>query len=288
LCEIEAWPASKATGGYLDPLEGQRGEGGEVDPEHRQVRDPPNSCALQGKKGAEQKVCHASAALAFLGSGESSMTLARALLLIGLQALFVFIFCFGVLGPRLLPGGDPFAPSWPAVALVLVAVAVGGLGFVYLGSVKQPRVTWRELGWHGDRLGSQVLFGVLGGVACVALTVGALLALGTPAGEVFGQMREYTLAQRGLFLLIGVQAGFIEESLFRGNLLRVLEKRMNPWAALGVSALVFAIYHLNPSPVSLALKTAIGLVLGWLAQKQKSLVAPAIAHALMWVLAGNL
>ena len=101
-------------------------------------------------------------------------------------------------------------------------------------------------------------------------------------------MRTTTLAERLTFMAIGIQAAFIEESLFRGNLLPALEKKMSGKAALPLSAVIFAAYHLNPSPVSMVMKTGFGIVYATLSKAKRSLVAPAVAHALFWTIVGSM
>lgn len=215
------------------------------------------------------------------------MTLKRALVLIFLQLLFVFVFGMMLVGPRVFPNPENmFEPSLALSLFLLAATVFGAVGLVWYGSVKSVGRSWRDLGWHTDQLGAQVALGLVGGLGCCGLLTGVLLALGVPWSEVLDSMHHLTLPERITFLAIGLQAAFIEESLFRGNLLPALEKRMSQKAALPLSAVIFAAYHLNPNPVSLVSKTAFGLVYAGLRKAKGSLVAPAIAHGLFWTIVG--
>ena len=217
------------------------------------------------------------------------MTLKRSLVLIVLQLLFVFVLGMMVLAPRMFPNPENlFEPSLAVAIFLLVATIFGAVGLVWYGSVKSVGRTWRELGWHTDQLGQQLAFGVLGGLACLTVVTGVLWVLGVSPSEVFEGVRHTTLAERLVFMSVGIQAAFIEESLFRGNLLPALEKRMSGKAALPLSAVIFAAYHLNPNPVSMVTKTFFGMIYAGLNKAKRSLVAPAIAHALFWTIVGSL
>lgn len=75
-------------------------------------------------------------------------------------------------------------------------------------------------------------------------------------------------------LLVALVAPFVEELAFRGVLLPVLGSRTPMWAAIGVSAAVYAAYHIE---LWLFVPTLVlGVALGWLAWTRRSLW-PAIA-----------
>ena len=83
------------------------------------------------------------------------MTVKRALVLIALQGVLVFGIGFG-LGSLLLPEGtNLYAPTAALFA------AIGAIGLVWYGSVKLPRRTWRELGWHTGGLAGHVARGLV-------------------------------------------------------------------------------------------------------------------------------
>lgn len=203
------------------------------------------------------------------------MTLRRAFVLIAIEAAIVLFAALFIAKQTV-----PFAPSAVNFGALGVAALFGGGLLVFLGSVKQGWGSFRQLGWRVEGWPSQVAFGLLGAGACVGFLVGLLLVLGVPASVILAQLKGYSMPERALFACIGVQAAFIEESLFRGNLQPLLIKRFGPWVAVPVTALVFALYHLTPSPMALASKMAIGLILGGLAL--------AIAHAVSWVVVGTL
>jgi membrane protease YdiL (CAAX protease family) len=79
-----------------------------------------------------------------------------------------------------------------------------------------------------------------------------------------------------LVLITVVGAPIIEELFFRGLLLRSIQNRFGPAAALWGSSLVFAAVHLQPLQFPALL--LIGLVLGWLAQRSGRLGPSIWAH----------
>jgi len=56
--------------------------------------------------------------------------------------------------------------------------------------------------------------------------------------------------------------------------------------AIVVQALIFDLMHLNFSPSSLVVKFLFGVIFGVLRGKDRSLLAPAVAHGLIWAVFG--
>ena len=80
------------------------------------------------------------------------------------------------------------------------------------------------------------------------------------------------------FVLAVVVAPLTEEVLFRGLILRGLLGRWAPWAAILASAMLFALMHFNPAQAPVAL--ALGIALGWVYVRTRSLGLCIIGHAL--------
>jgi uncharacterized protein len=80
------------------------------------------------------------------------------------------------------------------------------------------------------------------------------------------------------FVTAAIAAPLFEEFLFRGFLLASLTKYLSNWGAIAVSALIFALAHLNASEI-LPLAT-LGMVLGFVYTKSKNLLAPMFLHCL--------
>jgi uncharacterized protein len=217
----------------------------------------------------------------------STQRLLWALGLVVLQSVTAFIVGFGVVGP-LVMGPDATvgvgtAAEFAALAII-VALEVGLV--VVFGLLVVGKLSLRELGWRSERPGAHIALGLAGGVVCTGIVFALSAALGASPSEVGRTIADYTAAQRLLFVLIGLQAAFVEESLFRGYLQPTLVEKLGPMFGVVVGALVFAVYHLSFAPLPLAGKVLLGLVFGLLSYRTRSLYPGAIAHAMLWMVAG--
>lgn len=80
-------------------------------------------------------------------------------------------------------------------------------------------------------------------------------------------------------LSMALVAPLVEEMVFRGAIQGYLMRRCsNPWTAIVVSALVFGVIHMNPVQVVYA--TLLGLVLGWIYYRTRSLLPVIVGHVL--------
>lgn len=90
-------------------------------------------------------------------------------------------------------------------------------------------------------------------------------------GEVMGS--------RWGFLSICILAPLVEELVFRGAILRALLQGMNShWVAIVISALLFALVHMNPAQMPHAF--CLGLLLGWMYYRTHSIIPGIMVH---WV-----
>jgi len=78
-------------------------------------------------------------------------------------------------------------------------------------------------------------------------------------------------------ILIGVLPGFGEELFFRGYMQRRLLQRWNPVLAIGVTSIIFGLFHVTPHGIALA--TIIGVWLGIIAWRTDSIWPTVCCHA---------
>ena len=78
-------------------------------------------------------------------------------------------------------------------------------------------------------------------------------------------------------IVIGVLPGFGEELFFRGFFQRRMLQRFRPGVAIGVTSLVFGLFHVTPHGIALA--TIIGVWLGVIAWRTNSVLPGACCHA---------
>jgi len=82
----------------------------------------------------------------------------------------------------------------------------------------------------------------------------------------------------GGYAAIGLLAPLCEEIVFRGAILRTLLSifRSKAWAAIALSALLFALIHANPAQMPYAF--VVGLLLGWMYWRTGSIVPGTLLH----------
>ena len=81
------------------------------------------------------------------------------------------------------------------------------------------------------------------------------------------------------YFVVGLLAPLAEEMVFRGAILRsLLRWKQNPWVGIAISALLFAVIHMNPAQMPHAF--LIGLLLGWMYWRTDSIVPGVVYH---WV-----
>lgn len=81
------------------------------------------------------------------------------------------------------------------------------------------------------------------------------------------------------YFVVGLLAPLAEEMVFRGAILRsLLRWKSNPWIGIVISAILFAVIHMNPAQMPHAF--LIGLLLGWMYWRTDSIVPGVVYH---WV-----
>jgi len=79
------------------------------------------------------------------------------------------------------------------------------------------------------------------------------------------------------YVALCLLAPFVEEMVFRGAILRALLAGVKSrWVAIFVSALLFALVHLNPAQMPHAF--LIGILLGWMYQRTGSILPGVVLH----------
>lgn len=202
-----------------------------------------------------------------------------------LQSLLIFVFGMRFLAPA-LHVRNPFAPSASSFAFIGALGAMNLFLILWLGLLKAGGLRLRDLGWTRPRRGRDLLLGAVGAAASVALLATTVAVLGGHAGEFIRRAAELEARERLLLLCIGALAAVTEETIFRGYLQSSLHRRWGPVVAVLVTAALFALYHLQLSPVALFIKFGIGLIFGSLRLTTGTLWSPAAAHLLVWVLIG--
>lgn len=120
---------------------------------------------------------------------------------------------------------------------------------------------------------------------CVVASLGALVPsmwlqelmpeLPNTAEEAFDMIMKDRLG----YFVVGLFAPLTEELVFRGAILKaLLQWKPNPWVGIVISALLFALVHMNPAQMPHAV--LVGLLLGWMYYRTDSVIPGVVYH---WV-----
>lgn len=96
--------------------------------------------------------------------------------------------------------------------------------------------------------------------------------------ELFSKIFDGDFGWWGAFMKVAIVAPIVEELIFRGLILQGFRRNYNGFVAVFMSALLFALFHLNPwqFPATFLL----GLLLGWLVIRTNSIIVAIIGHSI--------
>ncbi len=179
-----------------------------------------------------------------------------------------------------------------AYLLTMLPFEFARLGFVYIVPLAiYSLVLWifpsirKQARWF--HLGSMDKFTFLAGLAIAALSSGALYAWAVVTKPNLRDLMAMVPNQSlGALLLVGfgfaVVNSFVEESIYRGIIWEALGKVFrNLYAVILLQAAVFGIAHIQGFPrgaLGVAMAFVYGIMLGWLRNRSKGLLAPIIVH----------
>jgi membrane protease YdiL (CAAX protease family) len=139
---------------------------------------------------------------------------------------FVVRLALAYIAIFLLAGTVVSIMKWPVLAIY----AGGSTGLALLGAALLTRFGWwREAGFRGPTNRRDLLL--------------FWLPLLTVFGNMLGGFNPPDLRSIAIFLVLALLAGFGEEAVFRGLMVRVLAGQ-GLWRAAGVSSVVFGVSHL--------------------------------------------
>jgi CAAX protease family protein len=177
-------------------------------------------------------------------------------------------------------------------------LATDGVAVIFLICVSTP-VQLGLLFWFARRKNPSALAYLALGlprkrdIALLVLVAAALLAIGDGLGWLLGmkivtpfQDDIYLSARTAgalawLWLTVVVVAPIGEETLFRGFLFRGWQRSGGPWAAIGATALLWAIVHVQYNALVIGQVFLIGVAFGYVRWATGSTVSTIFLHALL-------
>jgi len=169
------------------------------------------------------------------------------------------------------------------LTVLAVANAVSIVGTVLLGMLIF-RVPWRSLLAFGPMpwrvAPAVVLMGLGSFVLCSEVDNVTRMFLPMPKiyVEMFQQLTDVARNPIGAALALAIVAPLSEELLCRSWVLGSLLPRWKPWRAIGLSAAIFGLMHLNPWQFIYA--TLLGLSFGWIFWRTGAVWLCVLAHGL--------
>jgi membrane protease YdiL (CAAX protease family) len=177
------------------------------------------------------------------------------------------------------------SPLFSALVMALLESLLIFLAWFY--GIRKYRIDFTRLGFHSFRILNSLFKGILWLIALKIFTA----IYGTVAISVFGLKPPEELVQgipdifgRGLsgwlmaVFVVSVVAPIAEETFFRGFIYPAFRKRYGIGAGILISSLIFAVFHAR---VWLIIPVvAMGSVLAFLYEREKSLGPPIVLHAL--------
>lgn len=177
------------------------------------------------------------------------------------------------------PGSDVL--SAPAQLILSNGLAAG---LTLHGELRRQGQRWACL-WSGPPhrlrlLGPALLLTTAAAMGSDLLSAGLTAVWPEPAfyRDLFSNLTNLAANPVASPLALIVTAAVTEELIMRGLLLRGLLRVMRPWRAIWLTALLFALLHLNPWQAPIAL--SLGLVFGWLFLRTGSVGLCIAGHAL--------
>jgi membrane protease YdiL (CAAX protease family) len=212
--------------------------------------------------------------------------------LLAFVTLMIFGFCFVLVGPWLGVGrAEAFSGSLRVFIGLAIHVALCLGVVIWLGLLRFGRTTMQAVGWRFDRPWPALALGFAGGALCILWWGTVVVAFGMYRPDAIVQrILAYSVPQRLQFLVLGLEAALLEETLFRGYLQHALVERMGLPAGIAVTAASFVLYNFQilRNPVGLVVGIGTALLLGALRGRDRSLLTPGIAHFLIWQVLGSM
>jgi hypothetical protein len=176
------------------------------------------------------------------------------------------------------------------ILLTLLGLTATGIGSIWLSVIVIGKRSWRQLGFKPlTKNWLRISIGLALVLVFVRVVIGTVLAVRYPSLAEGMEDLLFTpgtdlLTNLGLLLLIALVIPIWEELFFRGFLYKWFRNRLGMWAAIGLSALVFGIFHLIPLQMFLA--GIMGIALAWIYERSNTLWAPILMHMINNLIVG--
>jgi sodium transport system permease protein len=201
-------------------------------------------------------------------------------------AMFLFVVALLLLfylnpSPKSLDNAKPWDLPYIAAVNELLFILAPTLLFAYFGRWK-----WTETFLLREPSRLQVIGAALAGIGAAPLVqlVSELQKLFWPESaeqaKAMGDLVVPALVAHPFLMpiAIGALAGICEELMFRGAIQTAFVRRIPPWGAIFLTAILFGALHFDVH--GLPIRTGLGVLLGWVTWRGKSILPAMLAHGL--------
>ncbi|MCW3488588.1 CPBP family intramembrane glutamic endopeptidase [Dethiobacter alkaliphilus] len=171
-------------------------------------------------------------------------------------------------------------PEASPLSVVISLFMYGLTGFIVIGyGLSRAGLEWNEL-VNGNKLPARsylIVLMLFAGLLPVIAEMGNYVQSFYPITDFWEEVFQSVYQSNLAFFEIVVIAPILEETVYRGIILKGFLQRYKPWFAISLSSLLFAVAHLNIWQMIPAFVVA--LFLGWIFYKTHSLVLVVFSHA---------
>ena len=172
--------------------------------------------------------------------------------------------------------GDPQA-LLPYLARETVIFALLAVLLVIIR--KGERLPYSSIGWHTDRLGNALLWGLLGVVLCALGLAACILIAQLLHWKVGAQTPAKYEPPLWATTITVLRAGVTEEAFYRGYALERLQSLTGRKSLAVVLTIVpFALFHFRQGPAGILIAGVTGMILALIYLKRRSLPAVMFTH----------
>src|SRR6516165_12347014 len=174
---------------------------------------------------------------------------------------------------------DVGAPQTLLPYLVREAVIFALLLVLLVIIRKGEKLPYSSIGWHTDRLGNALLWGLLGVLLC---------ALALAACVLIAQLMHWTIGAQTppsynpplwAMTITVLRAGVTEEVFYRGYALeRAQSLTGSKWVAVVATIIPFALFHYRQGPAGILIAGVTGLIVALIYLRRRSLPAVIFTH----------
>jgi membrane protease YdiL (CAAX protease family) len=141
------------------------------------------------------------------------------------------------------------------------------------------RLPYSSIGWHTDRLGNALLWGLLGLVLCAVALAGCLLIAQLLHWKIGAQTPARYEPPLWAMTITVLRAGVTEEAFYRGYALERLQSLTGRKSlAVILTIIPFALFHFRQGPAGILIAGVTGTILALIYLKRRSLPAVMFTH----------